>query len=139
MTYTLRRIAAADADLFKTIAVDVFDEPIDAERLVDYLSVTGHQMVLAIKDGAVIGQCAAVIHHHPDKTDELYIDEVGTATTHLRRGIARAMLGEMFAWGRELGCTEAWLGTDLDNDPANGLYRHLDGREDTIKYYEFKL
>ncbi|MDB5506970.1 MAG: aminoglycoside adenylyltransferase [Devosia sp.] len=139
MTYTLRRVGVADTDLFETIAVDVFDEPVDTARLAVYLSAPGHLMILALEAGTVIGQCAAVVHHHPDKTDELYIDEVGTATAHLRRGVARAMLGEMFAWGRELGCTEAWLGTELANDAANGLYRHLDGREDTIKYYEFTL
>ncbi len=140
MAFTIRRMHAGDEPQFDSIAIDVFDEPIHPGRLSHYLRVPGHMMVLAIEDGVVVGQCAAVVHHHPDKPDELYIDEVGTATEHLRRGIATAMLTEMFAWGRELGCTEAWLGTELDNDAANALYRSFAPAEDeAIRYYLFKL
>ena len=53
-------------------------------------------------------------------------------STHRRQGIARAMLDEMFAWGRELGCKEAWLGTELDNDAANALYRAMGGKPDQM-------
>ena len=57
-----------------------------------------------------------------------------------RQGIARAMMDEMFNWGRELGCTEAWLGTELDNIAANGLYRRFAPKEDeAIQYYLFAL
>jgi aminoglycoside 6'-N-acetyltransferase I len=118
----------------------VFDEPVDATRLHAYLREPGHLMVLAIEDGVIVGQCAAVIHRHPDKPTELYVDEVGTASTHRRQGIAKAMMAEIFAWGRELGCEEAWLGTDLDNVEANGLYRRLGPAEDeAIQYYLFRL
>lgn len=96
-------------------------------------------MILAFDDGLVVGQCAAVMHRHPDKVTELYIDEVGTAGTHLRQGIATRMVEAMFDWGRELGCREAWLGTELDNLEANGLYRKLGGKAEHMHYYEFKL
>jgi aminoglycoside 6'-N-acetyltransferase I len=139
MPIVLKRLAAGDEAVFDRVAPDVFDEPIHPGRMHTYLRVPGHLMVLALDAGLVVGQCAAVVHHHPDKADELYIDEVGTASTHLRQGIARAMMAEMFAWGRELGCEEAWLGTELDNDAANGLYRAFEGKEDRMMYYEFKL
>lgn len=140
MAVSVRRMAAGDERLFAAVAVDVFDEPIDAVRLAAYLRAPGHLMVLAFEDGQVVGQCAAVLHRHPDKPTELYIDEVGTATSHLRRGIARMMLDEMFAWGRALGCTEAWLGTETDNEPAKALYRRYRPVEDeTIQYFLFDL
>ena len=139
MAIVVKRITADDSGLFANIAADVFDEPIHPERLSSYLSAPGHLMVLALDGTLVVGQCAGVVHRHPDKVAELYVDEVGTATAYLRQGIATAMLTELFAWGRELGCAEAWLGTELDNTAANGLYRRFDGAEDTIKYYEFKL
>lgn len=140
MPFVLKRIAAGDEGIFDSIAVDVFDEPIHPERMRAYLREPGHVMVLALDGTLVVGQCAAVIHKHPDKSTELYIDEVGTATSHLRQGIATAMMAEMFAWGRELGCEEAWLGTELDNDPANALYRGLKPVEDErIQYYLFKI
>ena len=139
MSVVCRRMSAADAALLDTIAPDVFDEPVTPDRLTRYLQAPGHIMVLAFDAALVVGQCVGVVHYHPDKVTELYVDEVGTATAYLRRGIATAMLTELFAWGRELGCKEAWLGTELDNDAANELYRRFGGAEDTIKYYEFKL
>lgn len=139
MAIVVKRITADDIALFANIAADVFDEPIHPERLSTYLRSPGHIMVLALDGDLVVGQCVGVVHHHPDKVTELYVDEVGTATAYLRQGIATAMLTGLFAWGRDLGCIEAWLGTELDNAAANGLYRRFGGEEDTIKYYEFKL
>lgn len=140
MTFTLKRMQPGDEAVFDNVAPDVFDEPIRAEWLRGYLRAPGHMMVLALEEGLVVGQCAAVLHFHPDKAVELYIDEVGTASTHRRQGIARAMMAEMFAWGRELGCDEAWLGTEIDNVEANGLYEGIKrGPGDTMVYYEFKL
>src|SRR4051812_45861398 len=139
MAFSLKRLAVDDEPSLAPIAPDVFDEPIDTARLAAYLREPGHLMVLAFEGDLVVGQCAGVIHRHPDKATELYVDEVGTASTHRRQGIARAMLAELFAWGRELGCEEAWLGTELDNDAANALYRKAKGDADQMMYYEFKL
>jgi len=140
MDIIVRRMQPGDETRFQTIAPDVFDEPVDASRLNDYLREPGHLVVLAFEGDLVVGQCAGVVHRHPDKPTELYVDEVGTASTHLRRGIARLMMDELFAWGRELGCTEAWLGTETDNEPAKALYRQYRPREDeTIQYFLFDL
>ena len=140
MPFSIKRLSTGDEPIFSRIAPDVFDEAIDAARLGAYLRTAGHMMVVALEGGLVVGQCAAVIHRHPDKPTELYVDEVGTASTHRRQGIARAMLDELFRWGRELGCEEAWLGTELDNDAANALYRGYRPVEDeAIQYYLFRL
>ena len=139
MSVELQRVTIDDVDLFDRVAEDVFDGPIVPERLRHYLAEPGHVMILAIEDGVVVGQCAAVIHRHPDKVTELYIDELGTAPSHQRQGIGRTMIDAMFEWGRELGCKESWLGTELDNIAANALYRAIDGRRDTMAYYEFEL
>ena len=139
MPFTVQRLRPGDESRFTRIAPDVFDEPIDPARLRAYLHTPGHMMVLAFEGDLVVGQCAGVIHRHPDKPTELYVDEVGTASTHRRQGIARAMLGELFAWGREFGCEEAWLGTEIDNVEANGLYRKVGGKGEQMVYYEFRL
>ena len=139
MSITLKRMQPGDDLDFTEIAPDVFDEPIHPERLEAYLVEVGHLMLLAFEDDVVVGQCAAVIHRHPDKPAELYIDEVGTASTHLRQGIATRLVEAMFDWGRELGCREAWLGTERDNDAANALYRKVGGVGDAMLYYEFEL
>ena len=140
MAFTLRRMQPGNEAAFQSIAPDVFDEPIHPERLAAYLREPGHIMVLAFESDLIVGQCAGVIHRHPDKTTELYVDEVGTASTHRRMGVAKLMMDELFAWGRELGCEEAWLGTETDNEPAKGLYRRYRPTEDeTIQYFLFDL
>lgn len=139
MAVKLKRMQPGDEAEFGAIAPEVFDEPIHPERLDAYLLEPGHLMILAIEDEVVVGQCAAVIHRHPDKPSELYVDEVGTAATHRRLGIATRLVEAMFGWGRELGCREAWLGTELDNVEANGLYRKAGGKGEAIMYYEFEL
>ena len=140
MAFTLKRMQSGDEAAFQRVAPDVFDEAIHPDRLQDYLRTPGHMMVLAFEGDVVVGQCAGVIHRHPDKATELYVDEVGTASTHLRMGIATLMMDELFAWGRELGCVEAWLGTETDNEAAKSLYRRYKPTEDeTIQYFLFDL
>ncbi|MET2830148.1 GNAT family N-acetyltransferase [Mesorhizobium shangrilense] len=122
MTPEIRRLEAGDDALVMQVADNVFDEPVRPDRLATYLEQSGHFMVVAIVDGVVVGQCAAVIHRHPDKVTELYIDEVGVSPAFQRQGIARRMLDAMFEIGRENGCEEAWVGTEPDNVAARALY-----------------
>ena len=146
MTWKVRRLSENEIHLFDRIAPDVFDEDVKPDRLRRYLQCSVNRMLLALEDdgdasGAplVVGQCAAVIHHHPDKVSELYIDELGTASTHRRRGIGRLLMEEMMAWGEELGCEEGWLGTECDNVPARALYDDLFDPAETFVLYEFDL
>lgn len=106
MEIGIRRLTFDDTAILHRVAVDVFDEP-NAKRLAAYLAEPGHLMIVALAGDEVVAQCAAVIHRHPDKPTELYIDEVGVAPTFQRQGIARQLLDEMFALGKALGCEEA--------------------------------
>ncbi|MGL4288305.1 MAG: GNAT family N-acetyltransferase [Phreatobacter sp.] len=122
MQVEIRQVGRGDAALFERVAEEVFDEPVDSGRLAAYLAEPGHHMIVALHDGCIIGQTAAVVHRHPDKATELYIDEVGVTPAFQRQGVARTMLDRMFALGKDLGCTEAWVGTEPDNLPARALY-----------------
>ena len=122
MTADIVRLTAANIAVLDRIAPDVFDEPINPARLAAYAAEPGHLMLLAVADGEVVAQVAAVIHRHPDKVTELYVDEVGVTPAFQRQGLATRMMDEMFALGREFGCSEAWVGTEPDNVAANGLY-----------------
>jgi ribosomal protein S18 acetylase RimI-like enzyme len=124
---TIVRLTADTAALLSRVADDVFDEPVDAVRLAAYVEATGHFMLIAVEDGTVVAQCAAVIHRHPDKKTELYIDEVGVAPAFQRQGLARRMLEEMLAIGKAEGCEEAWVGTEHDNVAARRLYESRGG------------
>jgi ribosomal protein S18 acetylase RimI-like enzyme len=135
----VRLLTSADASIFDRVADEVFDEPIDPKRLAAYLAEPGHLMVVALADGEVVAQVAAVIHRHPDKATELYIDEVGVAPAFQRQGIARRMLDEMFAIGRAHGCEEAWVGTERDNVAARRLYESSGSEAEPIVMYVYKL
>jgi aminoglycoside 6'-N-acetyltransferase I len=139
VAFEIRKLTPADAALLANVADDVFDEAIDSTRLAAYLVEPGHLMLLAIADGTVIAQVAAVIHRHPDKPTELYIDEVGVTPAFQRQGIARRMLDEMIAIGRELGCEEAWVGTELDNLPARGLYESRGAAAESFVMYVYDI
>ncbi|MER8976414.1 MULTISPECIES: GNAT family N-acetyltransferase [unclassified Mesorhizobium] len=115
MALEIRRLFPGDDALVMRVADEVFDEPVRPDRLSAYIAEPCHFMVVALADGIVVGQCAAVIHR-------LYIDEVGVAPAFQRQGIATRMLGAMFALGREHGCEEAWVGTEPDNVAARALY-----------------
>lgn len=49
---------------------------------------------------------------------------------HRRRSIARQLIATLLEEGRALGCTEAWVATELDNAPARALYRSSGAIED---------
>jgi ribosomal protein S18 acetylase RimI-like enzyme len=135
----IRLVTSADAALFRRVAADVFDEPIDPDRLVAYLAEPGHHMLVALRDGEVVAQVAAVVHRHPDKATELYIDEVGVTPALQRQGIARRMVEQMFALGKALGCEEAWVGTESDNAPARRLYESCGATGEPFILYEYEL
>jgi aminoglycoside 6'-N-acetyltransferase I len=139
METEIRRVAAGDEALFDRVAEGVFDVPVDPARLAAYLLESGHHMIVALHGGIVVGQTAAVVHRHPDKPTELYIDEVGVTPAFQRQGIARRMLEAMFALGRELGCEEAWVGTEPDNVPARRLYEARGAEAESFVMYVYDL
>jgi ribosomal protein S18 acetylase RimI-like enzyme len=138
MSARIRRAGPGDEALFARIAPGVFDEPVRPDRLAAYLADPGNLMLLAIDDERVVGQCAAVIHRHPDKPTEIYIDEVGVAPGFRRRGIAGRMMEAMLALARELGCEEAWVGTEAGNLPARQLYARFADAE-PIALFQWEL
>ena len=116
--------AAALAD-----SVDVFDHPVDAALAAEFLADPRHHLALAIEDGRIVGMASGVHYIHPDKSPELWINEVGVAPAAQGRGIGRRVLQVLLDHGRALGCHEAWLLTDDSNTPARRLYASAGGRE----------
>ncbi|MBT1158932.1 GNAT family N-acetyltransferase [Aminobacter anthyllidis] len=138
----IRRLRSGDEHLLDTVADDVFDEPVDHARLTACLASPGHLLFVALDEGQVVAQAAAMVHRHPDKPSELYVDEVGVSPAWQRRGIANRLVDALFAAGRELGCAEAWLGTEPDNLPARALYERRKepaGPAETFVMYVYDL
>ena len=105
------------------IADGVFDGPVRADYLGAFLSDPSHHMVLAIVGNEVVGMASAVIYLHPDKPANMWVNEVGVGDNFRRQGIGRALVSAVVELAQDLGCSEAWLGTEADNAPALALYR----------------
>jgi aminoglycoside 6'-N-acetyltransferase I len=138
-TISVRMLNAGDASVLDRIAPDVFDHAVDPRWTAEFLADQRHHLAVAIDDGVVVGMASAVHYVHPDKPPELWVNEVGVAPTHRGRRIGRRLLEALFTRGRELGCREAWLGTETDNIAARRLYSAVGGVEEPMVYVTFQL
>jgi GNAT superfamily N-acetyltransferase len=126
----IRVLESRDADVLGTIGSDVFDSALDWRATNEFLRDPRHHLVVAIDDGVVVGFASAVHYVHPDKpSPELWINEVGVASTHRGRGIGKAILEKLFDQARGLGCVEGWVLTDRANQEAMRLYASSGGIE----------
>lgn len=139
MPITVRLLGPADAAVLERVAADVFDAPVDARWTRCFLDDPRHHLAVALDDGVVVGMASAVDYVHPDKAPQLWINEVGVAVSHRRRGIGRRLVDALLAHGRELGCTEAWLGTEATNVAARRLYESAGGAAAPFLLYSFAL
>ncbi|NJM06632.1 GNAT family N-acetyltransferase [Candidatus Gracilibacteria bacterium] len=90
---------------------DVFDEAIDPRWTAEFFADLRHHLVVALDGTTVVGIASAVHYVHPDKAPELWINEVGVASSHHRLGIGRQIMEVLLAHGR------AWL------PPGMGAHR----------------
>ena len=140
MTVEIRYVGPGDESLFDRVAPDVFDHPVERRQLTHYLATPGHHLMVAIVDGEIVGQVAAVVHRHPDgRPTELYIDEVAVTPARRRQGIARNLLDAMLTFAKELGCQEAWVGTEPDNTAARALYEARSAPAEAFAMYVLRL
>ena len=96
-------------------------------------------MAVALLDGEVVGMASGVHYVHPDKAPELWVNEVGVAPQHQGRGVGRKLISALFARGREVGCSAAWVGTEPANIAARRMYAALGGVEQAMVYITFDL
>ncbi|MDB5034810.1 MAG: acetyltransferase [Chlorobi bacterium] len=139
MPMEIRELRAGDAAILGTAPPgEVFDNDIDEFAARDFLADPRNRMVVAIDDGVVVGMVSAALHIHPDRgRPELWIDEVGVAPGHHRRGIGRRMMLAMLDIARRSGCGEAWVLTHRSNAPAMGLYNSIGAnaeQEDAVMF-----
>jgi ribosomal protein S18 acetylase RimI-like enzyme len=138
----IKLLGPNDLEILSNVAPDVFDDPIDFTTAMDFLQDIRHRLMVVMDEGLVVGFTSAVIYVHPDKPKpELWINEVGIASTHRGRGIGKMLLQRMLESGQQAGCSEAWVLTERTNDAAMGLYSSLGGIEEVPDpvMFTFKL
>ena len=138
MSIEIRLLGPDDLGAFDHVADGVFDHQVDPGLAREFLADSRHHMVVAIEDGVVVGMGSAVDYIHPDKPRQLWINEMGVAPSHQRRGIGKQILAALLSHGRAIGCTEAWLGTELHNEPARRLYESAGGKGEAFVLYSFE-
>jgi ribosomal protein S18 acetylase RimI-like enzyme len=129
MAIEIKILRRGDDGILMNVAADVFDNPIDAHLTREFLEDPRHHIAVAIDDGLVVGFASAVHYIHPDKRPELWINEVGLAPTHRRRGLGKAVLNALFEAGLAHNCSVAWVLTDRSNASAMALYSSVGGTE----------
>ncbi len=139
MSIRLQLLGADDIGVLDHVAEGVFDQPINPRWARQFLDDPRHHMVVALDGSTVVGMISAVDYVHPDKAPQLWINEVGVAPSHHRRGIGKQLVSSMLEHGRRLGCSEAWLGTEETNVPARALYSSVGSTSESFELYSFEL
>ena len=87
-----------------------------------------------------LGMASGRIELKPyDQESWLYVDEVDVCVDQRRKGAGAAIMRKMLEIARQENCEELWLGTEMDNVPANALYKSLTPSEvDAFMGYTFK-
>ena len=127
----IRLLGAVDAGVLENVADGVFDNAVSTVFTAEVLADPRHHLCVAIDNGVVVAFGSAVHYVHPDKPPQLWINEVGVADSHLKRGLGKAIVQRLVALCPELGCTEAWVLTEENNTAARALYRAVGGEETT--------
>ena len=137
MTIEIKLLGQGNEEILERVAPEVFDKPVNQAWTAEFLNDPRHHLAVAIENGVVVGMASAVHYLHPDKPTELWINEVGVAPSHWRRGLGQALVNTLLQVGRELGAKEAWVLTERDNTAAINLYQSTGGvneADDTIMF-----
>ena len=141
MAVEVHLLRLENATLLERLAPDVFDNAIDADQLAMFLKDPRHIMFVAEDQGTVVGMASAVEYFHPDKKPQLWVNEVGVASTHRRLGIGRSLVSAVLDEAEGRGCVFAWLGTDIDNEAAQACFGSVPDGEKPQNFllYEWDL
>ena len=123
----IRHLGAENAWLLE--GADVFDHPVDLVQLAAFIADPGHEMIIAVVAGKVVGMASGTVLLHPDKPPAFLISEVGVNKDMRLHGIGTALLRRLLQLARARGCRGIWLATEANNAAARALYHKLGARE----------
>lgn len=139
MNVTIHHLQSGDETLLANVAAEVFDYSIDPKRLRLYLAQPNQHLIVACASEQVVGQIRGVIFKHPDKPDELFIENLGVSPTYRRQKIATKLIQTMLELGKSQGCQEAWVATEADNLEGRRFYTSLGVAAMPVVMYTFSL
>jgi ribosomal protein S18 acetylase RimI-like enzyme len=146
---TIRAMTSADIDVVATIYAEVLDPSyisfselsegkaetfgqlsdraaaIFREQLVSLLPSPQHGFFVATVDEAMIGFALASLHRAEAGHIECWLDDIGVSHMWQRRGIAQALVGQVFDWGTRRNAKYFLLESGVENESAHRLFERL--------------
>jgi ribosomal protein S18 acetylase RimI-like enzyme len=116
-----------------------FDGPSRPAQTAAFLSDPRHHLIVSYVDGEPAGFISATEILQPDRTPELFLNELGVAEPMRRRGAATAMMEALVRLGRALGCTAIWVLTDEGNPAAMATYAKAGATWDGRRHIMYEL
>ncbi|MEM7696633.1 MAG: GNAT family N-acetyltransferase [Pseudomonadota bacterium] len=104
---------------------DIFDGAITPEAAGRLAAAPLHRVILAVADEGVVGQAVGMVQRQLCGPDALFVDNLGVARHHRRRGIASALWRGLCDWGRGEGARAVWVATERGCVEAQHLYSAL--------------
>lgn len=144
MGYDVKILGGDEVALFKHRARGLLDHELRESWASALLQEGAYLTAVALtqaKAPLMVGFASGVIHLHPDKKPDFYVDEVSVARRFRRQGIATALLKLLLKRAAERGCVAAWLLTTADNVGARAFYRDLgmDEAQQPLRLYSLDL
>ncbi len=128
---TIHRVTRDNARLLERVDDDVFDRAVEPVLVTDFLANPANVLFVAVAGGEVIGMVSGIAYVHPDKPLQLFVNEIGVCSRFRQRGVGRRLMEALLQQARALGCSEAWVATEVENSAARGLYRGTGAEEDS--------
>lgn len=132
--FDIKRVAVDD-DLKKLVldirkaqwvpASEISPEDYSVEDLNKFLIHAGSVFVVAYSEQQFAGMASAKILNKPNGFVWLYIDEVDVCENFQKQGVGKEIMNYLLTFAQESDCDEVWLGTEVDNVPANALYTSI--------------
>ncbi len=148
-SYVYRQLARTDVPLLKDLLAvlgeafgetDTYQGAIPSDDYLSRLLGKPHFIaVVAMSGSAVVGGLAA---YELDKFEqarrEIYIYDLAVAAPHRRRGIARALIGELTRIAARRNVYVIFVQADLEDGPAIALYESL-GAKATAHHFDIPV
>jgi len=149
MPYSYRCLTPADVALMKRLLamfgqafndVPTYQDAVPDDRYLNSLLAKTHFIALAALDGddVVGGLCAYVLDKFERDRREIYLYDLAVSLAHRRRGVARALIGELVRLARERDAYVIFVQADRVDAPAIRLYESL-GTKEAVFHFDIPV
>lgn len=128
MSLTISRLREQDLDRAAENCALSWKMPTSPANLRHFLADNRNILVVAEVDGEPVGQVLGYILQGWDaRAPMLFLYSIDVVESHRRQGIGRHLIERFREIGRESGCGETFVFTDVSNQSAMKLYENLGG------------